>query len=285
MGKLYIVFVLVFLTAGCTSIVSSEDILIKQDQKTFLNIDKVQSQPWFNASRHRLQNISLKQDDNVITRGIHFSTTDSKYLVLYFGGNGFRTADAGGGLSRVFASIGTDFIWIDYRGIGASEGSPTISKLRNDAQKVLEYAQSYANANDKKLVLHGVSIGSFLAMELASKNELDVAVIEAPISNASEILENMVPWWSKWFLTLKPSPEVATLSNTELIRKFENNLMIIVGENDKLTPVDMSEQLYKLTPSANKRLVIVKGAQHVDSMSFEQTADAYKEFLKSISKP
>jgi hypothetical protein len=50
--------------------------------------------------------------------------------VVYFGGNSFRIQDAGIGLTRRFAQLGVDFVCMDYRGLGASDGIPSIETLK-----------------------------------------------------------------------------------------------------------------------------------------------------------
>jgi len=65
-------------------------------------------------------------------------------------------------------------------------------------------------------------------------------------------VDNIVPNWSKLFSTVTVSPELAKLDNTQLLNNYSGPLMIIVVEDNSITPVKFSQNLYEATGSSVK---------------------------------
>jgi pimeloyl-ACP methyl ester carboxylesterase len=266
----------ILMITGCSSVVKTNDLLITNATKTPVNITAITSGKWFDSAVHKVEDISIKHDDGVTTRGLHLLTKNSKYIVIYFGGNSFRIQDAGIGLTRRFAQLGVDFLWMDYRGIGASDGTPSIENLKQDALSINEFAKKYG----KKIILHGVSMGSLIAANITeSDNNVHGLVLEAAIFDVQSLVKGMAPSWK----TVEVDPELQGLSNEKYITNYQGPLFFIVGAKDTITPSISTQKLYDISPSNQKKLLVIDGASHVNSMTFDQTFTEYLAFLKSIN--
>lgn len=264
------------LITGCSSVVKTNDLLMINTKKTPVNITAISNGDWFEPAIHKVEDIAITHDDGITTRGLHLSVKDSKYVVIYFGGNSFRIQDAGIGLTRRFAQLGVDFVWMDYRGLGASDGIPSIDTLKKDAISTHNFVQQY----DKKIILHGVSMGSLLAANIAaSDNDIHALVLEAAISDVESLVKGMAPSWK----TVEVDPELKGISNEEFIAKYEGPLLFIVGEDDSVTPSNNTRKLFHTSPSNQKSFIVVLNASHVNSMTFDQAFNEYSSFLKSLN--
>ena len=180
------------------------------------------------------------------------------------------------GLSRRFTELGVDFLWVDYRGIGASEGTPSIENLKQDAIDTYKFAQSM----NKKIILHGTSMGSFIASTLASEVSLDGGlVLEAAIVDVDSLINGMTPFWYKPFNNVMLTSELSSLNNEEIITNYSGPLFLIVGDEDEITPISFTKILFAKSPSKRKTMEVVRGAMHVNSMTFDQTIKAYESFI------
>jgi esterase/lipase len=268
--------VALLLVAGCSSVIKTNDLLMTNAKKTPVDVTAISNGDWFEPSIHKIENFAITHDDGITTRGLHLLVKDSKYVVVYFGGNSFRIQDAGIGLTRRFAQLGVDFVWMDYRGLGASDGIPSIETLKKDAISTYNFIQQY----DKKVILHGVSMGSLLAANIAaSDNNIHALVLEAAITDVESLVKGMAPPWK----TVEVDPELKGISNEEYIAQYEGPLLFIVGEDDSVTPAASTRKLFDTSPSIQKSFMVVSGASHVNSMTFDQAFNEYTSFIKSLN--
>ena len=63
------------------------------------------------------------------------------------------------------------------RGYGLSEGTPNEDGIRLDSRAALKFIKERSELKPTKLVLYGQSIGSAVALELASTEQQDVSGI------------------------------------------------------------------------------------------------------------
>src|SRR5262245_18363916 len=122
----------------------------------------------------------------------HIPPKGERPVVLYFQGNG-------GGLNlradrfRALTADGTGLIALNYRGYGGSTGSPTEDGLNADAEAVYAYAASRYPA--ERLVPWGESLGSGVAVALASTHKVGRLMLEAPFTSAVDVAARVY-----WFL-------------------------------------------------------------------------------------
>ena len=126
-------FLLTYLS-GCASVLMPDSLLRTDGKVTPVELSQFTEAEWFNAETQNISHLNITQDDGHTSRGYYLEQNAAKYTVLYFGGNGFRIQDAGIGLARVFSKIGVNFVWIDYRGLGATGGTPSIDRIKKDSQ-------------------------------------------------------------------------------------------------------------------------------------------------------
>lgn len=81
------------------------------------------------------------------------------------------------------------------------------------------------------------------------------------------------------------APELAKIDNIQLIKNYSGPLLILVAQDDSITPVKFSQKLYEATSSSEKTLAIILDSEHGKPMKKNQTIKAYQRFIKKITKP
>jgi pimeloyl-ACP methyl ester carboxylesterase len=109
--------------------------------------------------------------------------SEARFTLVHFHGNGEVVANYVPHMAEAFASLGVNVLFGEYRGYGASTGSPSIGAMLDDAEAVF----AAAGAPAERIVLFGRSIGSLPAIELAVRHP-NVAglVLESGIADPME---------------------------------------------------------------------------------------------------
>lgn len=177
-----------------------------------------------------------------------------KYLAIYFHGNG---ASLSGRASRIsdLTRIGFSVLAIDYRGYGGSGGSPSELGLRQDADAAYEYASSLGFA-PQRTVLYGESLGSGVAVELASRKAVAGLILDAPFSSLADVAADR--YWMFPVRLLMRDPFRSDLA----IRRIKAPILVVHGAADQIVPIRYGKRLSALGGDAVS-FVPVEGAGHV----------------------
>ena len=111
---------------------------------------------------------AITVDDGVQLSGRFFAVGRENPTVLFFYGNG-ETAAGYDTVAPFYNRIGANFFVVDYRGYGASGGSPAFNPMLSDARKVLDWLRgTMAELRfTGPLYVMGRSMGRHSAFELA----------------------------------------------------------------------------------------------------------------------
>src|SRR6185436_11545949 len=93
---------------------------------------------------------------------------------------------------RAIAAAGSALLILDYRGYGKSEGKPSESGLYADADAAYQWVIDKGYAA-KQIVIHGESLGSAVAVDLASRKPCAGVVLEAPFNSAGQVAASVLP--------------------------------------------------------------------------------------------
>jgi uncharacterized protein len=188
----------------------------------------------------------------------HVPPRANNAVVLYFHGN------AGSLVLRAerFLAItedGTGLLALSYRGYGGSTGSPTEDGLLADADATYAYAAGRYPAN--RIVLWGESLGTGVAVALATKRASAGLVLESPFTSAADIGASVY-----WFLPVRLLMKDQFRSD-ERIAQVTAPVLILHGTNDRVVPMAFGERLFALA-NEPKQIVRFPGGGHVDLDGF-----------------
>ena len=183
---------------------------------------------------------------------------DASAAVLIFHGNGEVVCDYDAP-ARMFNAIGADLAVIDFRGYGASSGTPTLRDAIQDALPVFEKFK--ALCGDNKLFVMGRSLGSACAVHLYSTLPQDAVagfIIESGFSNISALIQRR---------GLTPLAASAADSFFDPIAKYKKGsapLLIVHGGADSIISPVEAEAALGAAASTNKQLVTLPERGHND---------------------
>ena len=189
-------------------------------------------------------------------------------VILYFHGNG-------GALQhrvdrfRALTAEGQGLVALSYRGYGGSTGSPSETGILADATAAYDFA--IARYPAARLILWGESLGTGVAVALASERPVGRVILESPFSAAVDVAAAAYPFVPvRWLMKDQFRSDLR-------IAKVTAPLLIMHGERDDVIPIGFGERLYSLAKSP-KRFVRLAGGGHSNLGGFGAT-EAVKTFL------
>ena len=182
--------------------------------------------------------------------------------ILFFHGNGEIVADYDD-LGPLYNQLGINFLPVDYRGYGRSNGQPTVSTLLADSHKIFVFVQEWLQKNQYEgpLIVMGRSLGSASALELSAAypSEIQGLIIESGFALASPLLK---------LLGIDPDAigfkEEHGFQNLDKIKRFAKPTLIIHAEFDHIIPYSDGQALYSASPATQKELIKIESANHND---------------------
>lgn len=219
-----------------------------------------------------LEEFKLQSSDGVKLAAWHVPPADGRPVIVYFYGNAEQLS-SGVDLFRKMAEAGYGLVAIDYRGYGGSEGTPTESGLIVDGHAALKFAADRYGAD--RLVVWGYSLGSGVAVALASQQKVRAVVLEAPFSSTLDVAADRF-----WFLPVRWLM-LDTFRSDLRIKDVHAPLLILHGDEDETIPIRFGRRLFDLAnePKTFRTLV---GADHYYLDNFGATDEAFRFIRKTV---
>lgn len=151
--------------------------------------DRFEAQGWVN---HVTEN-----------RGVTLAVADgpSDLAVLYFMGNGGSLSYFTNALNA-HTSAARNIVAMQFRGGGGIEGTPSEAGLKADALDAYDWLR---DAHSGKIVVHGYSMGTGLALYVAAHRDVDAVVLDAPLYRMCDLMARAaylpacyMPFVQKW---------------------------------------------------------------------------------------
>jgi fermentation-respiration switch protein FrsA (DUF1100 family) len=173
-------------------------------------------------------------------------------VILYFHGNGDFLAGFFGRFRDLIAD-GTGIVALSYRGYAGSSGRPSERGLLQDAAAA--YAFTTARYSADKIVTWGFSLGTGVAVALASEQPIGRLILEAPYTSTVDVAAS-----SFWFVPVRLLMRDQFRSD-ERIARVKVPLLIMQGTKDYAIPPALGERLFGLA-NEPKQLVRFPGGGH-----------------------
>jgi fermentation-respiration switch protein FrsA (DUF1100 family) len=120
---------------------------------------------------------------------------EDRYWILFClpAGASTQVRDVQGQLKRLW-TLGYDVLAFDYRGFGASIGTPTEQGLYDDATAAYHYLIRREGVQPMRIILAGRSLGSAVAVDLATRVPAAGLLLFAPIDSVPAVAARVYPW-------------------------------------------------------------------------------------------
>jgi fermentation-respiration switch protein FrsA (DUF1100 family) len=173
-------------------------------------------------------------------------------LFLMFLGNGDNLGIIAPRL-RDMTADGSGVLAVAYRGYSGSTGAPSEAGLSEDAETAYRFAASVVPP--RRVVLFGYSLGSGVAVPLATRHEIGALVLFAPFSSAVSIAVRDYPFIPVRLLMKDQFRSI------EVVGKVKVPILMLHGERDPVVPIASGRELYAAAPEP-KRFHALPEADH-----------------------
>jgi hypothetical protein len=201
----------------------------------------------------------------------HVPAKPGHAVVLYFPGNGDFLA----GLTSRFRAVtsdGTGLVALSYRGYAGSTGSPSEVGLLQDATAA--YAFTAARYSADCIVAWGFSLGTGVAVALASEHAFAKLILEAPYTSTVDVAASqfrIVPVR----LLMKDQ-----FHSDRRIARVTVPLLIMHGDADPAIDISFGERLFALAHEP-KRFVRFPGGGH-DNLANFGAIETARHFINGL---
>jgi alpha-beta hydrolase superfamily lysophospholipase len=183
--------------------------------------------------------------------------------VVFLTGSGVSLADYAALLGDLGAH-GFGIGAVDYRGNGASPGTPSEAAWRADARAVFDHVRQAAPG--AKIAAFGESMGTGFAVELACDRPVAGVLLNSPYASVARLLaRNGVP-----LMRSVPIPTGLLMRNRidaeALIGGLRVPVLILHGTEDRTIPIAEARRLFAAAREP-KEFIAVAGAGHVETWS------------------
>ena len=207
----------------------------------------------------------IKMSDEVSIGARLFLKNDKCSNIIFFHGNA-ELAQEYGPIARMFNEANLNFIVVDYRGYGLSEGFPSKENLHQDAVEAFDYLVSYLRSKNYngQIIAMGRSLGSASICEIISKRIkfLDKCIIESGFGTEYPLLK---------LLNIDPESIDYTpadgFGNLGKLKDYKKPIYFIHADRDHIIPISEAEMMLKSCASNEKDLLVVNGADHNNIIS------------------
>lgn len=271
------ILVLALLAQACTFAVK-ESMFIMHDEQAQPLDEAVLTEIRGMRKGLQVERLSLTRPDGAVAHGLWLHQPGAEHVLIYFGGNAMRIAGSYRVLRHLLA-LGTDVVWLDHRGLGASTGEADLASLLRDGLHTYDYV---AARTDRPVVLHGLSLGSFIAGHVAVNRPAAGLILEASATNAADWARMLTPWYAKPFVTLDIEPKLQGAGNASVVQRYPGPLFILVGEDDETTPVALNRALYEQAVSAEKHFFVAENRGHGGALAAGEAKRRLRDFIRSL---
>jgi len=183
----------------------------------------------------------------------------SRPTVLYFYGNGSCVRDTVDTVDR-FRKDGVNVFVAEYDGYGMNTGAPSEKACYRTADLAYAYLTHDLHVDPSHLVIAGWSLGSSVAIDLASRSKSAGLVVISPFNNMAELASRGYPMYPAWLMRLVLRYPFAS---DQKIDRVKCPIMDVHSRTDEVVPFYMSAKLMSRAKSPVTRVVIER-ARHGD---------------------
>ncbi|MDM5272685.1 alpha/beta hydrolase [Sulfurovum sp. zt1-1] len=191
-----------------------------------------------------------------------------KNAIVYFGGNAESVAHS----AEVFFDKFPEYTvyLVNYRGYGGSSGTPTQAGLFNDAI----YIYDNIKKDHQHIIAIGRSLGSAVAVYLASQREIEKLVLITPFDTLQSVAQEQYPIFPMSFF-LKDK-----YRSVEYVEKNSaKKTLMLIAQDDKIIPASHAYTLAKYFVQNDLTIKVIEGKGHNTISSDKSYYTLLKEFI------
>jgi uncharacterized protein len=223
------------------------------------------------------ENLYLTTEDGVRINAWYVPRPGSDTMILWFHGNAGNLSSRVESVLLFHRNLEANILILDYRQYGKSEGRISEAGTYLDATAAFDYLAERAGVDQGRLIVFGQSLGSAVAVELATRRRVSGLILEAPFTSIRDMARSSVPW-----LPLGPLLSIRYDSLSK-IGRIGAPLLVLHGNRDRVVPYDQGRRIYDAAPDP-KVFYTIPGAGHNDTLAVGGRAyfDAIRTFITDL---
>ena len=191
-------------------------------------------------------------------------------LVIYYGGNAEEVTEYAPAAAATYAERA--LLLVNYRGYGASGGRPGEREMVADAIELFDWAARRSDVDASRIALHGRSLGTGVAVQVAAARPVRCVVLTSPFASARAVAAEIYFWAPVGLLMRHPFDSAAYAPGLKVPALF------LIGEADTLVPARHSHRLADAWGGPVERAAF-PGMGHNDVSMHPGYAEAIRAFL------
>jgi pimeloyl-ACP methyl ester carboxylesterase len=170
--------------------------------------------------------------------------------LIYFGGNAEDVSRSLPEFAQAFPDHALYFM--HYRGYGGSDGSPSEEAIAHDAMSLFDKVY----ADHPQIVVIGRSLGSGVAVRLASSRPATRLLLITPYNSLEELASRQFRWFPvKWLLKDK-------FESWRYAEHITAPTKLIAAEHDEVIPGTSTQRLFSHFAKGVASMQVIKGTGH-----------------------
>lgn len=188
-------------------------------------------------------------------------TPAPQLLTIFFHGTAMSVAENAPHAVQLMEPLRSSVLLVDYRGFGASSGSPTPAGLFADGEAMLREALHRVDFDPRRIVLHGFSLGCAVALHVAVTGGDGFAglVLEAPFVDMRSPTLFMFPFLRPLGRFMDPMfrnvPTAMALRHTPLL--------VVHATDDEVIPYRDGRTVYAAANARSKAFFTSQASGHL----------------------
>lgn len=199
------------------------------------------------------ERLSLATGDGETLAAWYLAPRPGRPVYLFLHGKGGALHRHTGRWKRL-REHGDGVLAFSYRGYPGSTGAPSEAGLVTDARAAYDWLRGRGH-EPRDIVIHGLSLGSGVAVQLATSVAARALVLEAPYTAIVDVAAERYP-----YVPVHTLMRDQFLSR-EHIGRVRMPILIAHGDRDSIIPFSHAERLYALAPEP-KRFARMPGSDH-----------------------
>ena len=140
----------------------------------------------------------------------------------------------------------------EYRGFAGLPGRPSEESVTADARHAYEYLRKGLAVTPSRLVVFGWSLGSAVAVDLASETDAAAVILEGAPASLVAIGERRYPWVPIRRVMRNPFESILK------VHRITAPMLFLHSPEDEIIPIDEGRRLFEAV-RAPKRFIEVRG--------------------------
>lgn len=218
-----------------------------------------------------MEQVSLKAGDGTVLAAVLVKPPGGRApLVIYFGGNAEEVTAFAPLSQQLYGERAV--LLVNYRGYGASAGTPGEKAMVADGLLIFDWAIRRADIDGARVALHGRSLGSGVAVQVAAARPARCVILTSPFDSARAVAQRVYRWLPVGLLIRHPFESGAHAPQSKM------PLLVLMGDADAIIPMSHSMELARLWAGPVERRVFA-GFGHNDIGVNPEYEEAIRRFL------